>query len=58
MSRDVEVILTTRFMGGRREFCRTWPNQHEVTVKGSHFIQENSPDEIGRAIADWYKTLR
>ena len=37
-----------------REFCRTWPNQREIAVKGSHFIQEDSPDEIGRAIADWY----
>ena len=36
-----------------REFCRSWPNQQEVTVKGSHFVQEDSPDEIGRAIASW-----
>ncbi len=43
--------------GRQREFCRSWPNQSEVTVKGSHFIQEDSPDEIGRAIADWYKGL-
>ena len=50
---DPGAILT----GGRREFCRTWPNQRELTVKGSHFIQEDSPDEIGRAIAEWYKTL-
>ena len=40
-----------------REFCRTWPNQHEVTVKGSHFIQEDSPDEIGAAIAQWRSAL-
>ena len=39
--------------GAPREFCRTWPNQAEVTVAGSHFVQEDSPDEIGRAIADW-----
>ncbi len=44
--------------GRQREFCRSWPNQSEVTVKGSHFIQEDSPDEIGRAIADWYQGLR
>ena len=44
------AILT----GPQREFCRTWPNQREVTVKGIHFIQEDSPHEIGRAIADWY----
>lgn len=47
------AILT----GPQREFCRSWPNQREVTVEGSHFIQEDSPDEIGRAIADWYKSL-
>jgi haloalkane dehalogenase len=36
-----------------RDFCRTWPNQDEVTVKGSHFIQEDSPDEIGQALRSW-----
>ena len=40
-------------IGKQREFCRTWKNQKEVTVKGSHFIQEDSPDEIGNAIFDW-----
>ncbi len=44
-------------IGKAREFCRSWPNQVEVTVKGSHFVQEDSPDEIGRAISDWYDTL-
>jgi haloalkane dehalogenase len=39
--------------GAQREFCRTWPNQREVTVKGSHFVQEDSPAEIGRAVADF-----
>lgn len=43
-------------IGAQREFCRTWPNQREVTVKGSHFIQEDSPHEIGQALADWMKT--
>jgi len=47
------AILT----GPQREFCRTWPNQTEVTVKGSHFIQEDSPTEIGQAIAGWYAGL-
>jgi len=42
-------------IGRQREFCRTWPNQQEVTVKGLHFIQEDSPVEIGQAIAKWYK---
>jgi haloalkane dehalogenase len=38
-------------VGAQRDFCRTWPNQREVTVKGSHFVQEDSPVEIGQAIA-------
>ncbi len=46
--------LTT---GSAREFCRTWPNQTEVTVKGSHFIQEDSPDEIGAALKAWLQAL-
>jgi haloalkane dehalogenase len=44
------TILT----GRQRDFCRKWPNQREVTVKGLHFIQEDSPHEIGAALADWY----
>ncbi len=40
-------------VGAQREFCRTWPNQVEVTVPGIHFLQEDSPDEIGIAIAGW-----
>jgi len=39
--------------GAPRDFCRTWPHQQEVTVKGIHFIQEDSPDEIGQAISKW-----
>jgi len=45
-------------IGTQREFCRSWNNQTEITVKGSHFIQEDSPDEIGLAIASWLKDLR
>ncbi len=48
------AILT----GAQREFCRGWPNQTEVTVSGSHFIQEDSPDEIGSAVANWYRKLQ
>ena len=47
------AILT----GAQREFCRAWPNQREVTVPGVHFIQEDSPAEIGQAIADWYGSI-
>jgi haloalkane dehalogenase len=38
--------------------CRTWPNQTEVKVKGLHFLQEDSPDEIGRALQEFVKTVR
>ncbi len=44
-------------VGAQREFCRTWPNQREITVKGTHFIQEDSPDEIGRAVAQFVARL-
>ena len=44
-------------IGAQREFCRTWPNQTEVTVKGLHFVQEDSPDEIGLAIKNFSNTL-
>ena len=47
------AILT----GAQRDFCRSWPNQTEVTVAGSHFIQEDSPDEIGQAIAEWRRSI-
>ena len=50
---DPGAILT----GPQREFVRSWPSITEVTVKGSHFIQEDSPDEIGQAINDWMNTL-
>jgi haloalkane dehalogenase len=46
---DPGSILT----GRQRDFVRTWANQTEVTVAGSHFIQEDSPDEIGAAIRGW-----
>jgi haloalkane dehalogenase len=42
--------------GANLETARSWPAQQEVTVKGLHFIQEDSPDEIGNAIAEWLKT--
>lgn len=49
---DPGSILT----GAQREFARSWPNQTEVTVPGLHFIQEDSPSEIGAAIASWLST--
>ena len=47
------AILT----GPQREFCRTWPNQTEVTVEGSHFIQEDSPAQITSALSEWLANL-
>ena len=40
-------------IGEQREFVRSWPNLTEVTVPGNHFLQEDSPHEIGAAIAEW-----
>jgi haloalkane dehalogenase len=45
-------------IGTEREFCRSWPEQTEVTVRGLHFLQEDSPNELGQAIATWLKTLK
>jgi haloalkane dehalogenase len=42
-------------VGAVRESCRSWKNQTEVTVSGSHFIQEDSAPAIGRAVAEWMK---
>lgn len=50
---DPGVIL----VGAQREYCRGWRNQREITVKGSHFLQEDSPVQIGQAIAEWYVSL-
>ena len=40
------------------EFCRSWPNQTELTVKGVHFLQEDSPDEIGNALQEFVKSVQ
>lgn len=50
---DPGAILT----GEQREFCRRFRNQTEVTVPGNHFLQEDSPDEIGQAIVDWLRRI-
>jgi haloalkane dehalogenase len=51
---DPGSILT----GRQREVCRAWPNQQEITVKGLHFVQEDSPDEIGQAVAAFVRRVR
>ena len=43
--------------GPGRDFVRSFPNLTEVTVAGLHFIQEDSPDQIGEAVRDWHATL-
>jgi haloalkane dehalogenase len=44
-------------VGRQREACRRWPAQREVTVRGSHFVQEDSPAEIGMAVAAWRREI-
>jgi len=44
--------------GRTREFCRTWLNQREVAVRGRHFLQEDSPHQIGAALAEFVISLR
>ena len=51
---DPGTIIT----GRTREFCRAWPNQSEVTVVGRHFLQEDSPDEIGAALETFIAATR
>lgn len=53
ISAEPGALLT----GRAREFCRSWPNQREVSVQGIHYIQEDSPNEIGRALQDWLQRL-
>jgi haloalkane dehalogenase len=43
--------------GAAREFCRSWPNQQEITVHARHYLQEDAPHEIGRALAAWLAYL-
>ena len=50
---DPGTILT----GPQREFCRSWKNQTEITVPGIHFVQEDSPNEIGSALERWIKAI-
>jgi haloalkane dehalogenase len=46
---DPGTILT----GQQREYCRSWPHQTELTVPGIHYVQEDSADRIGQAIAEF-----
>jgi haloalkane dehalogenase len=53
VSGDPGTIITDSLL----ELCRTWRHQEEVTVRGKHFLQEDSPHDIGRAIAQWLARL-
>src|SRR5271170_5649975 len=48
----------SQLIGRSREFCRSWPNQEEVTIRGIHFVQEDSPQEIGLALARFIRQTR
>ena len=50
---DPGAIIT----GRTRDFCRSWPNQREITVKGRHFLQEDSPHEIGNALREFVRAV-
>ncbi|MFC4763771.1 haloalkane dehalogenase [Dyella koreensis] len=54
VSAEPGAVLT----GRARAFCRTWPNQREVTVPGIHYIQEDAPFEIGRALRQFVAEVR
>jgi haloalkane dehalogenase len=45
-------------IGAQREFCRAFPNQREVTIPGAHFLQEDSPEQVGKAIARFLADVR
>ena len=53
----VNAVPGVILVGPQRDFCRTWPNQTEVTVRGLHFVQEDSPDQIGAAVANFVTGL-
>jgi haloalkane dehalogenase len=53
-----KVASAVALAGGKvLEHARSLPGQTEVTIKGGHFVQEDSPDEIGKAIASWMERL-
>ena len=54
ISAEPGALLT----GRARDFCRTWRNQREVTVNGIHYVQEDSPVEIGRALQSFVAAIR
>ena len=47
----------TILVGDQREFVRSWKNQTEITVKGNHFVQEDSSEEIGQALRNFVQDI-
>ena len=47
----------TVLKGAILDHARTFPNQKEVTVEGLHYVHEDSPHEIGEALAEWYRAI-
>lgn len=52
----IEAIPGAMFKS-HRDFAQTWPNQTHIKITGAHFVQEDSPDEVGAAIAEWLQKL-
>lgn len=52
----IEAIPGSMFES-HRDFVKTWPNQSHVKIAGGHFVQEDSPDEVGAAILTWLQNL-
>lgn len=48
----------TLLIGKQLQFCRKWRNQREVTVRGLHYVQEDSPGEIGCALRMFVQDIR
>ncbi len=53
----IDVSEGALIRGDQRDFAAGLPHQQIVRVEGRHFVQEDSPDEIGRAIAEWLQSL-
>ena len=50
--------IRSRERNGLVELPKPPPGLTEVTVKGRHFVQEDSPGEIGQAVADFVRRVR
>ena len=54
----VNAVPGSLLVGAPREFCRRWPNQEEVLIRGGLVLQEDAPAELGRAIAAFVARIR